>query len=308
VVADHTFSTYTIPSWGAHLELATGQLDGFTGDNPIPSTTGHGVGPGWGCDSYRDARWRPSPGAAPRYVPSCVPMKNGTGPYRASPVRWVPTIMDRLTAAGRSWKLYATTTTKKQLPYGWAICPTFADCLDTGQRRGMVPTGQVLADGRDGTLPAFSVVLPAGPDSQHNTTSMRQGDNWIGQVVSAISHGPDWRSTAIFITYDDCGCFYDHVAPPPHTGIRVPMVIVSPYARPGYTDSTTATFNSMLAYTEHVFGLKPLTRGDAGAYDFSKSFDYAQAPLSAPPMHVARIPLREQRYLRVHESTADRGT
>jgi hypothetical protein len=66
---------------------------------------------------------------------------------------------------------------------------------------------------------------------------MAVGDNWIGQVVSAIENGPQWSSTAIFLTYDDCGFFYDHVAPPSGLGIRVPMIIASPCARPGYTSA-----------------------------------------------------------------------
>ena len=112
---------------------------------------------------------------------------------------------------------------------------------------------------------------------------MAVGDNWIGQVVSAIQSGPDWASTAIFITYDDCGCFYDHV-PPPNSewGIRVPMVIVSPYARAGYTDSNDATYASMLAFAEGTLGLTPLNNTDATAYNYSNAFDYTQPPLLAP--------------------------
>ena len=110
---------------------------------------------------------------------------------------------------------------------------------------------------------------------------MALGDNWIGSVVSAIENGPDWNSTAIFITYDDCGCFYDHVAPPVNGwGIREPMVIVSPYAKPGYTDTTHTTFSGILAYTEHIFGLSPLGENDAQAYDFHNAFNYSQAPLA----------------------------
>jgi hypothetical protein len=85
-------------------------------------------------------------------------------------------------------------------------------------------------------------------------------------VVQAIESGPDWSTTAIFITYDDCGCFYDHVAPPsPELGIRVPMVVVSPFARRGFTDTNVASYASLLAFTEYVFGLQPLADADANA-------------------------------------------
>src|SRR4029079_4764445 len=91
----------------------------------------------------------------------------------------------------------------------------------------------VADDGNSGSLPNVSLVMPRpGGDSQHNGTSMMKGDNWISQVVSSIMNGPDWQSTAIFITYDDCGCFYDHVPPPAGAGGREPTGIVRPSAKP----------------------------------------------------------------------------
>jgi phospholipase C len=136
---------------------------------------------------------------------------------------------------------------------------------------------------------------------------MLQGDNWIGQVVQAVMKTSDWASTAIFITYDDCGCFYDHVAPPAGMGVRMPMVIVSPYARPGYTDSTIASFASMLAFTEHVFGLQPLSSADAGAYDYANAFDATRTTGGSPPPLATRaIPRREQRYIARHPADLDK--
>src|SRR5262249_7179915 len=108
---------------------------------------------------------------------------------------------------------------------------------------------------------------------------------------------PDWASTAVFITYDDCGCFYDHVPPPEGLGIRVPMVIASPYAKPGFTDSNVASFSSMLAFTEHVFGLSPLSARDAGAYDFADSFDFGNARMAKTNLSRHRLSQRERRYL-----------
>jgi phospholipase C len=151
--------------------------------------------------------------------------------------------------------------------------------------------------------------MPSGANSQHNGWSMATGDNWIGKVVGAIMNGPQWQSTAIFITYDDCGCFYDHVAPPAGDGPRVPMVIVSPYAKPGYTDSTPATSASMLAFVEHVFGLPALGGADATSYDFAGAFSFGASPpptltwmrgVPVPSMETTRIPPHEQRFLRQH--------
>jgi phospholipase C len=207
--------------------------------------------------------------------------------------------MDRLDAASLPWKLYV------DLPgsggnYGWAMCPTFAGCLYTSQAQNMVSVSSFLGDARGGTLPAFSVVTPTQARSQHNGDSMAVGDNWIGAAVQAIEQGPAWKSTVIFIAYDDCGCFYDHVAPPQGLGIRVPMVIVSPYARAGFTDSTAASFASVLAFTEHTFALAALSSADADAYDYSKAFDYAQAPRRGIPATVTQIPRSEQLDIAAH--------
>ena len=98
-----------------------------------------------------------------------------------------------------------------------------------------------------------------------------------GQVVKAIQSGPSWSTTAIFVTWDDCGCFYDHVPPPPGFGVRVPMVIVSPFAKSGFTDTTSASFAGILSFTEHNFGLSPLGPNDAQAYPFTNAFNFRQA-------------------------------
>jgi phospholipase C len=314
-VSDRTFAMDPVPSFGAHLELVAQTLDGFTGDNPH-NAAGVPPGPGWGCDSFRNAPWRSSPLAKILQVPACVPAPDGSGPYKPSPVPWVPTIMDRLTSRGISWKLYAGTTTglepnQPQAPDIWSICPYFADCRYTAQWSHVVPPGRVVHDATAGTLPAFSVLLPygpSGPTSQHNFESMRAGDDWIGRVVGAIENGPDWASTAIFITYDDCGCFYDHVAPPAGLGIRVPMVIVSPFAKPGFTDSTPATFSGMLAFTEHTFGLAPLSADDRNAYDFANAFDFTQVPQPGVPMVQRPVPRWEQRFIEAHPAPDDDPT
>jgi len=311
-VSDATFENHILSSWGGHLELVAATLDGFTGDNPVKAR-GHELGLGWGCDSFRVAPWVDPDTGQVSNQPSCVPASDGSGPWRPSPVDYVPTIMDRLDGAGLSWKLYASQNPPGQpksqaAPYGWAICPTFAECISGPQAANMVPTAQVLTDASAGTLPNFSVVLPNQSRSQHNNDSMLVGDNWIGQVVSAIQSGPDWASTAIFITYDDCGCFYDHVAPPPGYGIRVPMVIVSPYAIQG-DDPNTASFASLLAFTEHTFGLDPLGTEDATAYDYANAFNYARGPRLAPfDAVVSPIPAASLRAMREHPADPDDPT
>jgi phospholipase C len=107
-------------------------------------------------------------------------------------------------------------------------------------------------------------------------------------------NGPQWFSTALFITWDDCGCFYDQVPPPANPdgtpeGPRVPLIIVSPYARPGFTDTATTSFAGILGYVEQNFGLAPLAVNDARAYPFSGAFNYGQAPLR--PVHMITRPV-----------------
>jgi phospholipase C len=287
-ISDRTFQLDSVPSYGAHIELVSTTLDGFTGDRP-PSGQDKAA-PGWGCDAHVDAPWRATPDSPITLQPACVPWYGLDpdqypygGAYRPTLVQPTPTIMDRLDHKDMSWKLYAEGPGTGG-GYLWAICPNYAKCLYTQRRRNQVPRGEILDDARTGTLSNFSVVLPSVQVSQHNTDSMKAGDNWIGDVVSSIEDGPDWRSTAIFILYDDCGCFYDHVPPPQGLGIRTPMVIVSPWVRRGFVDSNTASIASMLAFTEHTFGLRPLSDRDALAYDYRAAFDFSQAPLAPVPM------------------------
>src|SRR3954447_4667638 len=305
-LSDRTFQMDSVSSWGAHLELVAGTLDGFIG-NKVPRKVAGPSALGWGCDSGLDTEWRSSADAPELSVPACVPdySLNPTrypygGAYRPTPVAHVPTLMDELGGAGLSWKLYTATGPGKS-GYGIAICPTFAGCIDTSQRRHEVGHRRILDDARAGRLPNFSVVLPAWPKSQHNLDSMAEGDNWIGKVVNAIERSPDWHSTAVLISYDDCGCFYDHVPPPAGMGVRVPMVIVSPYAKAGFTDSNVASFSSVIAYVERIYGtLPPLSTRDQDAYAYAQSFNYNQAPLAPIQTTQTQMPAASIRYLSNH--------
>jgi phospholipase C len=314
VVSDRTFTMQDSPSWGGHVYVAAASQDNFTGDIP-QQVSGVPAGPGWGCDSNRVQTWIDPVTHAASQQPSCIPAPSGTldpqkypngGAFRSTPVESVPTIFDRLDATAQSWKLYTTV-------YGWSICPNFGKCLYTQQRTHMTNTVNVLNDARLGRLPAYSVVLPSGPGAtgQHAPSSMLVGDNWIGKVVDAIRTGPQWGSTAIFITYDDCGCFYDHVAPgtnPDGTrqGLRVPMLIVSPYTKVGYVDSQPATFASILRFAEESLGLDPLGVNDTGAYDFADSFNFA-APARRDVVRLkqARVPDSTVRFLARHPEILD---
>lgn len=296
VVADRAFTASDAPSWGGHIAMVTPgngwvngwnpayNWDGFTGNIPIKAL-GVPAGKGWGCDSNLVAPWKSAQTALSKLQPSCIPKVDGTGAFRPTPVRHVSTIMDSLDAAGVPWKIYGTLD-PSDTGYPWNICPTFADCL---AKQSSVVTARTnfAADAAAGNLPGVSFVIPNLRVSQHNGASMAVGDNWIGQNVQAVMSGPDWQSTAIFVTYDDCGCFYDHVNPnTPVTGfgIRVPFVIVSPWARPGFTDSNvTSSTTGILSFIEHNWRLPAIGNEDQ-YYDFSQSFDWGQPPVAPVPM------------------------
>ena len=283
-ISDRTFELTPVETLASHLELVSATSDGFVGKNPVPGTAGTGK-PGWGCDALTDARWI-SPHGVFLTVPSCVPKADGTGPYKPSPVPYVPTILERLDQAGISWKIYAGNPGIGGVynDYGAAICPTFASCIYSTEAAHMVAAASIINDVSAGNLPSVSIVTPTAVNSQHNFYSMAAGDNWIGAVVKAIYASPAWSSTVILITYDDCGCFYDHVPPPPGLGIREPMVIVGGLVKNGYTDSNIASPASALALTEHAFGLAPLGGADATAYDYANVFNFAQVPLRLPAL------------------------
>jgi phospholipase C len=305
-ISDKTFSMADSPSWGGHLYAAMASQDGFLGDNPVPAP-GVAPGPGWGCDSNKVTPWL-APGGTLETVPSCIPdnalhLPHG-GAFKNTPASYLPTIFDRLDTARLSWKIYGPASPSDG-GYDWAICPSLAECQDTAQRTNLVEPTQFFTDAAAGTLPAFSIVTAGGAgnltlSSCHNKFSMTACDNYVGRLVSAAEHSPDWSSTAVFLTWDDCGCFYDQVRPgvnPDGTrqGPRVPLIIVSPYAKPGYTDTTATTFAGILAYTEHTFGLPPLGVNDAHAYDFSNAFNYTQPPLKPLTMITRPLPASAKR-------------
>jgi phospholipase C len=325
-ISDDTFSMADSPSWGGHLYAVAGTLDGFIGNNPYPAK-GVTPGPGWGCDSDKVTPWI-SPSGVTKTEPSCIPdhslsRPNG-GAFRPTPVKNVPTILDRLSSAELSWRIYGATASQAagkpsslSRGYAWSICPSIAECLYTSQDQNLVSSAEFQDDALNGNLPAFTLVTPGGPsftDSCHNGFSMTACDNWIGSLVQSVETGPAWESTAIFITFDDFGGFYDQVPPPvglnadgQQAGPRSPVIFVSPYAKPGYTDTTASTFAGILAYTEHNFGLPPLAEDDSAAYDFHNAFDYSQAPLKPVRMTKRALP-RWVRDMKISKAEVDDPT
>jgi phospholipase C len=194
------------------------------------------------------------------------------------------TLGDVLDAAGISWRSYAPAKTIFNAYY--AINHIYNTSL---WAEHVVPDTQFVSDALSGNLPAVSWLVTNNA-SEHplNVTgggaSTCFGENWTVQQINAIMQGPDWGSTAIFLTWDDPGGFFDHVAPPQidefGLGPRVPMIIISPYARPGYISHTLYSFPSVLKFIEERFGLQSLTSRDADANDMLDSFNFSQTAIS----------------------------
>ena len=286
VVSDATQTCNFVASFIDHVQWMTAcNADGFTGPNP-----GLKGGIGWGCDSKRLVSWTGTSGK-PQQVPTCIPSPNvnqpNGGAFRPTPVPYTRTIAENCDALpGCTWKTYATPKAQNHGTYIFAINPTFAQLLYGHNSTASVE--QFMADAETGNLPSLSFVEPSvlsGNDSWHNATSLAFGDKILGQEVQSVMDGPEWDSTAIFITWDDCGCFYDHVSPR-----RVPMVIVSPYARAGFTDSTPVTFAGVHRFIEESLGLPAMNSMDASSYDYRDSFDFSQPPLKPVRVVADSIP------------------
>src|SRR6476659_7802213 len=116
---------------------------------------------------------------------------------------------------------------------------------------------QLFGMAKRGRLPAVSWVIPSNRVSEHPPSLVTAGQSYVTSVVDAVMRSPDWGSTAIFLTWDDWGGFYDHV-PPPRVdgsgyGLRVPGLVISPYARTGYVDHQTLSFDAYLRFIEDDF-------------------------------------------------------
>jgi phospholipase C len=191
-------------------------------------------------------------------------------------------IFDELTAHGRTWKIY------------WAL-PTYIfdgsvwDRLLPPEQLGDLTTAQAFFnDLAHGGLPDFSFVRPGVGYSTEPPEDVTEGDAWIGQLVNAVARSRYWDSTAIFVTYDESGGFWDHVPPSAASGYgpRTPMIIISPYARRGVFHAVTTNV-SILSFMQRMWGMPALTGLNARQNDLFSAFNFRQRPLPAPRVPVA---------------------
>ncbi|HEY6296840.1 MAG TPA: alkaline phosphatase family protein, partial [Streptosporangiaceae bacterium] len=160
--------------------------------------------------------------------------------------------------------------------------------IPPGHARDLTTGDQFFADLAGGHLPSFSFVRPGIGYSEEPREDIGQGDAWLGQLVAAVAASRYWPSTAIFVTYDEGGGFADHVPPPvaPGYGTRIPLVIVSPWARAGEYLSPSTTI-SVLSFMQHLWRMPPLTQLNRMQNDLADAFDFGQQPLAPPQPPVA---------------------
>jgi len=183
----------------------------------------------------------------------------------------------------------------------WNPLPDFSDVKDDGQLGNIVSTSQFYPAALNGTLPAVSWIIPGANVSEHPTSPVTWGMAYVTGLINAIMSGPDWSSTAIFLSWDDFGGFYDGVQPPTVDGLgyglRVPGIIISPYAKAGTIDHQTLSFDAFAKFIEDDFlnsqRLDPATDGRPDPRpdvrenapqlgDLTTDFNFNQPPI--PPM------------------------
>jgi phospholipase C len=205
----------------------------------------------------------------------------------------LPTIFDRLEAAGVSWKFYIqnydpriTYRTRKIGDQGaqiiWAPLLAYNRYLDDkGLFSKIVDLREYFDDAANGTLPSVAYIVPSGA-SEHPPGSIQAGERFVRTLLNTLKASKQWSTSAFMWTYDDWGGWYDHVRPPQVDeygyGFRVPALLVSPYARRGYVDSTQLDFTSILKFIERNWGVAPLAERDRKAANFLSAFDFESPP------------------------------
>jgi len=219
--------------------------------------------------------------------------------YLQYPCVDINSIPQELSNAGVSWRFY----TKESV---W-LAPGFVS--PTADMPNLIPNSQrVISDIEEGHLPSVSWVCPEQTECDHPAEPIGPAQNFLVSLVNALMQSSYWASTAIFVTWDDWGGFYDHVTPPVvdlwGLGPRVPLLVISPYAKPGYISHQQAEFSSLALFVEKNWSLPSLGTRDAmdSTSDLSDFFDFAQSPLPAylqnplPAPTMLGVPFHDEKF------------
>jgi phospholipase C len=271
---DRMFQTNQGPSFPAHqfilsgtsADTATSNL--FAAENPVIPVGASPTGEGAGCNA-------PTGTLVNMIDPS------GVESSQQYPCFEHPTLTDSLDTQVVDWRYYAPSAAGLSI---WVAPNAIKHIRNGGDWSKVILTQtQVLNDLAMNQLAQVSWVIPSGQASDHANVNNGTGPSWVASIVNALGNSPYWSNTAIIIAWDDWGGWYDHVPPPSivnsyEYGFRVPLIVVSPYAKRAYVSHVTHDFGSILKFIEEVFKLPSLGYADARSDDLSDCFDLTQVP------------------------------
>lgn len=288
VLADHTFQVQGSGSFTAHQEL----IDGATKLSDTEALIDTPSYFPWGCDGRRSGKGK---------LVTAIIKPGGKvyplgGPF---PCFTYTTIRDLLDAKDVSWKFYAIAVKKWEkkdpgrgdTPGIWSAFDAIKAVRYSSEWKTNVTRTNLefFTDVSNHDLPAVAWITPNTPNSDHPGDDSDTGPSWVASIVNAVGKSSYWDSTAIVVVWDDWGGLYDHVAPPKPRdweagpGMRVPMLIVSPYVKP-HVDHTLYQFGSILRFIEENWGLGNLGRNDARAASIGNAFDFEMSPRKFKPI------------------------
>jgi phospholipase C len=276
-LGDRMFQSNTGPSFVAHQYMIAGQSNDAD-ENPAAPGYKNGLGV-WGCDS-------------PTTTTVTLLGPNGTDLPGVYPCFDYQTIADLLDNAGVSWRYYAPT--RKDFGYAWSAYDAIKHIRygPDWKKSVISPNTQFFTDLANGDMAQVTWIIPEFSYSDHpGNGSTNKGPDWVGNLVNAIGESHYWNSTAILIAWDDWGGWYDPVPPPSvdsmGLGFRVPLLVISPWAKHGYVSHQQHEFGSFLKMTEEAFSLPSLNTRDAVSDDLGDCFDLTQTPASFVPVAVS---------------------
>ncbi len=301
VLADHMFQTQGSGSFTAHQDLIAGGTIINRPKNSESLIDFPSAMP-WGCDAPKQPLTRTTLLVADG---STLRDEYDKGPY---PCLDYPTMRDLLDAKSVSWKYYSPPE-PNNVGALWNAFDAIAAVRNGPEwSTNIAETNVFFSDVANGTLPAVSWIVPDQSNSDHPGGEHDAGPSWVAAVVNAVGQSSYWNKTAIVVVWDDWGGFYDHVKPPlldrwGGLGFRVPMLVISPYAReaisgqPGYISHSQYEFGSILRFIENVWKLGRLGTTDRRARSIGDCFDFTQ-----PPRKFSVIPAKYSKRYFLHQA------